>query len=89
MTLCKDTRSCTCSHPRTAGALVANHTEASTLLVHEVSRTAAMLGTTARPDQLHALVNNHVGVEQRTQLAYQVALRQQETHEGLSVVPVI
>lgn len=58
----------------TGGAVIANHTEASTRLVQKVAHTAQMLDTTARPDQLHAMVDNHIGVEQRAQAAYDVAL---------------
>jgi hypothetical protein len=57
----------------TAGALVANHTEFSTSLLKEVSATATFLDTTAKPDQLTRLVDNHIGVEVRCERAYQVA----------------
>merc|ERR1712137_1350614 len=57
----------------TAGTIVANHTDFSVSLVREVSSTAAMLDTTAKHDQLLRLINNHKGVEERCQKAYEAA----------------
>ncbi len=59
----------------TAGSLIANHTPAATALLNEVRATAATLDTTAKPDQMRRLVDNHRGVEERCQRAYQVAVR--------------
>lgn len=58
----------------TAGALVANHTAKATELIQQVSATGAMLDTTAKPDQMNFLVDNHEHVEERCQQAYDVAV---------------
>lgn len=57
----------------TAGALVANHTDFATSVLHGVARTAALLDTTAKHETLLRLARNHRGVEQRCLDAYRVA----------------
>eukprot|EP00937_MAST-01D_sp_MAST-1D-sp2_P001953 g1953.t1 len=58
----------------TAGAMVANHTDFSTALVNKVARTAAMLDTTARQDQMLRLCRNHAGCKTRCESAYAVTV---------------
>eukprot|EP01134_Creolimax_fragrantissima_P006553 CFRG6553T1 len=58
----------------TAGAVVAGSAVAASELLHKIRDTARMLDTTAKRDQLNFLVNNHVGVEERCQSAYEVAV---------------
>ena len=57
----------------TAGAIVANHSPIAIELLNNVRQTAIMLDTTAKKDQLRILINNHDGVEERCQRAYEVA----------------
>lgn len=58
----------------TAGALVANHTPDARTLLEEARATGRALDTLAKPDQLHALVENHRGVEDRCARAYENAV---------------
>jgi len=57
----------------TSGALVPNHTKEARTLVSEATAMASLLDTTAKPDQLLQLVQNHKGVEQRCDQAYRAA----------------
>jgi len=57
----------------TAGTIVANHTDFATDLIRGVTETATLLNTTAKHDQLLRLIQNHVGVEDRCQRAYEAA----------------
>eukprot|EP01104_Vermistella_antarctica_P011204 TRINITY_DN3107_c0_g1_i1.p1 TRINITY_DN3107_c0_g1~~TRINITY_DN3107_c0_g1_i1.p1 ORF type:complete len:652 (-),score=157.58 TRINITY_DN3107_c0_g1_i1:279-2135(-) len=63
----------------TAGALIANHTEAATSIINKVSSIASMLDTGVKPDQLVFLVENHTGVEDRCANAYKVAVAAGDT----------
>ena len=58
----------------TAGALIANHTPAAGAVLGSIQESAALLDTSARPDQQLALVRNHVGVEDRCRAAYGVTV---------------
>jgi cysteine synthase A len=58
----------------TGGTLVAGCTEKSCALLHKVSFVADILDSRARPDQLQFLADNHNGVEDRCQRAYEVAV---------------
>lgn len=58
----------------TAGAIVGGQAPQARSLVEGVRRSAQMFDTTARPDQILRLVQNHVGVEERCQRAYEVAV---------------
>jgi cystathionine beta-lyase/cystathionine gamma-synthase len=58
----------------TAGAIIAGNTAASRALIHQVAATASLFDTTARRDQMLILTINHVGVEERCQKAYEVAV---------------
>lgn len=57
----------------TAGALVPNGTATAMALHAKIADNAAVLGTTATPDQLHALATQHTGVEVRCADAHKVA----------------
>lgn len=57
----------------TGGAIIANHTEESITLVKQIADTAAAYDTTVKPDQMHIMVNNHAGVEERVKAAYVIA----------------
>jgi len=63
----------------TAGAVIANHTEQSKSLLSRVVEVAALLDTTAKPDQLQFLTQNHRGVEERNEKAYAVAAAMGDT----------
>jgi cystathionine beta-lyase/cystathionine gamma-synthase len=58
----------------TAGALVAGPADSAKELLAHVREMAISLDTVARQDQLFLLCNNHVGVEERCENAYRVAL---------------
>ncbi|CAM9268628.1 unnamed protein product [Ectocarpus fasciculatus] len=58
----------------TAGTLIAGGSAEACELLHKVYVTAAMLDTSAKKDQLMFLVENHVGVEDRCQRAYNNAV---------------
>lgn len=57
----------------TAGAVIANHTHQSKSLLTGVAEVATLFDTTAKPDQLQFLTQNHRGVETRNERAYNVA----------------
>jgi cysteine synthase A len=57
----------------TAGAIIAGPSAKSSLLLSKVRETAKIFDTTARPDQLLFLTQNHVGVETRCAHGYEVA----------------
>jgi len=57
----------------TGGCLVSNHTPFSQQLVGGAAGMGIMMNTAAKPDQLRCLEENHVGVEDRCQKAYEVA----------------
>jgi len=54
----------------TAGCIIANHTQASTRVLEEVRAVSTVLDTQAKPDQLRILCENHHGVIERCQSAY-------------------
>lgn len=58
----------------TAGALIANHTPQAAAILRQVKNVGGILDTTARPDQIVALVRNHKGVEERCRAAYNVTV---------------
>jgi cysteine synthase A len=57
----------------TAGCLVANHTPLGISLIKNVDQISKIMDTRAKPDQILALVQHHVGVEKRCLDAYNVA----------------
>jgi cystathionine beta-lyase/cystathionine gamma-synthase len=59
----------------TAGTIVAGPSEASESLLRQVAFVSTVFDTTARPDQLRILSENHTGVEARCQDAYNVAVQ--------------
>lgn len=63
----------------TAGTVIANHTDQSRTLLAAVAEVAAILDTTAKPDQLQFLTQNHRGVETRNANAYAVAASMGDT----------
>ena len=58
----------------TAGAIVSNHTSQATAVLRQIEDVSAILDTSARPDQIVALVKNHRGVEERCRAAYSVTV---------------
>lgn len=58
----------------TAGAIVAGPSKRAQVLLEKIRATGAMLDTQAKPDQLHVLSIAHIGVEERCEQGYQVAL---------------
>mmetsp|Transcript_24739 Transcript_24739/g.69251 ORF Transcript_24739/g.69251 Transcript_24739/m.69251 type:complete len:622 (+) Transcript_24739:165-2030(+) len=56
-----------------AGTMVANHTPRAAEILRGAAQAGALFDTTARPDQLFTLTENHHGVEERCQSAYEVA----------------
>lgn len=58
----------------TAGAIISNHTPQAAEVLRQVGRVSDILDTTARPDQILALVRNHKGVEERCRAAYDVTV---------------
>lgn len=59
----------------TAGTIVAGPSEASEALLRQVALVSTIFDTTARPDQLRILCDNHIGVEARCNDAYNVAVQ--------------
>jgi cystathionine beta-lyase/cystathionine gamma-synthase len=57
----------------TAGGMIANHTEKACALLEGIREMAILLDVVAKVDQIHFLVENHIGVEQRCQRAYDIA----------------
>jgi cysteine synthase A len=57
----------------TAGTMVANHTQTAIDIIHGVHAAGATLDTCAKDDQLRLLCDNHRGVEERNDNAYNVA----------------
>jgi cystathionine beta-lyase/cystathionine gamma-synthase len=58
----------------TAGALVAGSSADSRNLLQRVQIATRLFDTTAKPDQMRRLIDNHVGVEDRCDRAYQNAV---------------
>jgi len=58
----------------TAGGLIANHTPFACDLIKGIRGIAQFFDTVAKPDQLHFLVENHKGVEDRCRRAYELAV---------------
>lgn len=58
----------------TAGAIVSNHASQATAVLRQIEGMGAILDTSARPDQILALVKNHRGVEERCRAAYGVTV---------------
>lgn len=58
----------------TAGAIISNHTPQAAEVLRQVGGVSDILDTTARPDQILALVKNHKGVEERCRAAYDVTV---------------
>ena len=58
----------------TAGTIVANHTEFALGVLARATALATALDTTAKPDQMQRLVDNHGGVEERCKDAYGMAV---------------
>ena len=56
-----------------AGAIVANDQEFSQSLLKEIRVVSAQLNVNAKPDQVRLLCENHAGVEERCENAYDVA----------------
>eukprot|EP00164_Ancoracysta_twista_P004647 GFYU01006278.1.p1 GENE.GFYU01006278.1~~GFYU01006278.1.p1 ORF type:complete len:627 (+),score=239.37 GFYU01006278.1:150-2030(+) len=59
----------------TAGGIVANHTGFAQTLMAGVSKAAKLLDTNAKDDQMLRLTQNHEGVEDRCQRAYDIAVK--------------
>ena len=58
----------------TGGCMIANHTEVSRGILSRVRKIGKLYDTTAKEEQVQSLVENHVGVEERLQKAYQRAV---------------
>lgn len=57
----------------TAGALIAGSSTESCELLHRVHVATNMFDTSAKPDQMKRLIDNHIGVEERCDKAYRNA----------------
>jgi hypothetical protein len=58
----------------TAGTMVVNHTPLSLKLNNAIHAASRLFDSTAKPNQLKMLCDNHVGVEDRCAQAYKVAV---------------
>lgn len=58
----------------TAGAIVAGPSKASCAILEKIREVGTWLDTTAKKDQLYFLAGNHIGVEDRCNRAYQIAI---------------
>jgi len=58
----------------TGGTLISNHTPLSQEILKEVRATSLALDTGSKCDQLHVLVKHHIGVEERLNASYQLAV---------------